>query len=93
MIHIMCTAKSADTNQQHIVCQSVKLELTSLVGKSHTLPYFLNIPPKILTLAGTKARHLVSYSSAVRLLTVLPSSGSSLLVNGKLEELSATTWR
>mmetsp|Transcript_34073 Transcript_34073/g.57854 ORF Transcript_34073/g.57854 Transcript_34073/m.57854 type:complete len:204 (-) Transcript_34073:818-1429(-) len=64
---------------------------SSLVGKSQTLPYFPNCPPKILTLAGTNAAHLNAYSSAVKLDTVRPNSGSSLLVNGKLLELLATT--
>lgn len=47
----------------------------------------------ILTLLGTNAAHLNAYSSAVKLLTVRPSSGSSLLVNGRLDELFATTCR
>mmetsp|Transcript_39696 Transcript_39696/g.95483 ORF Transcript_39696/g.95483 Transcript_39696/m.95483 type:complete len:329 (-) Transcript_39696:301-1287(-) len=64
---------------------------SSLVGKSQTLPYFPNCPPKIRTLLGTNAAHLNAYSSEVRLLTVRPSSGSSLLVKGKLLELFATT--
>lgn len=69
------------------------MKLTSLVFRSQTLPYFPYCPPKILTMLGTNASHLVAYSSGVRLLTVLPNSGSSLLVNGRFDELFATSWR
>ena len=79
-----------NTIYTHMTCHFYD-KLTSLVGKSQTLPYFPNCPPKILTLLGTNAAHLNAYSSAVKLLTVRPNSGSSLLVNGKLLELFATT--